>query len=307
MKVKKIEEELNRCLILFEYTGLQYFSLKSLTQSNVDSRPSILRTIYMLVLFVFVNAMAVSYILLDHSAVKGALTSKNVIMFVVKHSMNVAMVIILSVSFVQSYTSTRHIKKVYLNTKEIARLCSEFKLDIDFKQIRNDAWKRVAVMISFIFLMHGSVMLAHRNSPNSTLQLLLGILPIFFLLMIVYKFVMYVDMVNSQLRLLERLFMDVFQYQPIKILENGINVQLKHVEPSKPFNEILNKLRVVWKIYNVIFDNGSLINDSLGLTVLTLLIGLVIALTVSGYEVFVTIVGGRPVQNLPGNSILLNI
>lgn len=303
MKAIKMEEDLNSCLILFELTGLQCFSLKSLTQDNAENRPSISRTVFMLVLFVFVNALVIFYVHHDHSIIEGDLTSKNVIIYVIKQSMNVGLVALLSVSFLQSYTSTQSIKKIYLNSKEIARLCLKFKLNIDFKKIKKDAWKRIWAMLGFILVMHGSVMLAHLNCPNNILQLILGIFPMLFLLMIVFKFVFYVNIVNHQLQLLEKLFKDAMQYEPVKVIESNIDVYLTQVKSSTPIDDkTLNKLRVVWKIYNVIYDNGALINQSIGLTVLSLLMGLVIALTVSGYEIFVTVVGGRPLQNIPGKS-----
>lgn len=304
MKAIKMTEDLNSCSILFELTGLQYFSLKSLTKDNVENRPSISRTAYMLVLFVFINSLAVSYVHHDHSIIKGDLTSKNLIMFVIKHSMNVGLVAILSVNLLQSYATTKSIKKIYLNSEEIARLCLKFKLNIDFKKIKKDAWKRIWMMSGVIFVMHGSVILAHINCPNNVLQQILGILPIFFMLMIAFKFVFYVNIVNHQLQLLEKLFEDSMQNDPVKVIESNIDVYLTQVKSSKPVDDTrLNKLRVVWKIYNVIYDNATLINQSIGLTVLALLMGLVIALTVSGYEIFVMVLGGIPLQNIGGKLI----
>lgn len=292
-----MEENLNSCLILFEYTGLQYFSLKPLTKDG--KRPSVLRTAYMLVLLVGVNALAVFYILFDYSMVRGELTSRNIVMYAIKSLMIVGLVTVLSVSFVQSFVSTQSVKKIYLNSKETVQLCLEFKLNIDFKKIKRNALKKVCAMLSFIFALHGFVMLSHMNNLHNTLQLTLGIFPMLFLLVVVYKFVFYVDIVNSQLRLLETILEEIFRYQPSKINDN--DVDLKQVEPSKPVDDVtFSKLRVLWKMYNLIYDNGTLINESIGLTVLTLLIGCAIALTVSGYEIFVTIVGGRSIQNLPG-------
>lgn len=298
-----MEENLNNCLILFEYTGLQYFSLKSLTTDNAKNRPTFARTVLMLSLFVCINTLAICFIIRDHSIINGELTPKNLIMYLIKHSMNAGFVSTLSVSLIESFVTTRSIKKFYLNSKEIALLCLSFKLFIDFKKISKNYWKRILLMLSFILAMHGSVMIAHVNNTSGILQMLFGVVPVLLLMMTVYKFIFYVDVVNSQLRMLEKLFEDSFQYDPIKIIDNVADVNLTQVKPSSSIfvDNSLNKLRIVWKIYNLIYDNGNLINESIGMTALALLISLVICLTVSGYEMFVTIVGGRGLKNIPGN------
>lgn len=295
-----MEANLNSCLVLLELAGLQYFSLKSL---DIDAKkgPSIPRTVYMLFLLVCINALTIAFIVNDKLIATGDLTTQKLLTCIVQRSISVGMVLVLCTSFVQSYVTTENIMKVHLNSKEIARLSQVFKIFINFKKVKIKAWKMIWMMFGFLATVHGSLMLAHLNNSAEILQILLGCLPMVFLLVIVYKFVFYVNMVNSQLKFLNKLLCRIFQYQPIKIIDN-INYHLMHVKPLKPADDTLSKLRVIWKIYNNIYESGILINESIGLTVLVLFMGIVIALTVSGYEMYIIIAGGLPTSRIPGES-----
>lgn len=302
VKTATVVEELNDCLILFELLGQQYFSLKSLTSRNLTNRPSIYRFIYLVVVCLLVSMLMVFYIYQDHSAMNESLNAKNVLMYAVKNSMYVGVLIVVWISLIQSYVSTSEVKKIFFNVMETVQLCaSEFNVIIDPKLIRNGAWRRLSVMIIFFGIVHGGLTLLNVSSPEIVKKLTIGLLPMFFLLTIMNKYIFYIGMMNHQLEFLTILIKSVFKSepQPINIVEN-INFHLKSVKPMTSVEDPMRKFRAARKIYNIIYENGTLINESNGLTILVMLISLVIALTVSGYEVFVIIIGGLPVERAMG-------
>lgn len=303
MKLIRIEDELNGSLFFFELMGLQYFSLKSLTQDSLKNKITVYRFVYMVFLLIFVLSFVVAFVVADNFTFIESLTAKNVIMFAIKNSMNVGLVLVVCTSLIQSYVSTEYIKKIYLNTDEIARLAfCEFKVFIDFKKIKKSVWKRLAIMAVFFITLQGVIGFTNMKYLNNFYTMLIGIIPLFFFLVIVFKLVFYIDFINLHLEFLEKLIEDVPILQPIKIIDN-INLHLlsvKSVKPVKPPEDPMRKFRITRKIYNIIYENSILINDSNGLTVLMLLTSLVIALTATGYQGFVIIVGGLPIEKAAG-------
>lgn len=305
-KVKKrsMEEELNGCLTVFEAMGLQYFSLKSLTWKNLKERPSVCRTIYMILVLCVITLMTVLFILKDQALMRDSMSSKNVLMFIVQHSMNVAMIIVLFTSLLQSFFSTRSIKKIYFNMKQIAVIClQEFRIELDFERIKKETWIKYSTMLSFLTIIHVVLALNTGQSIDDVLHLAFGIVPLLFLNTVVFKFVFYVGIINNQLEFMIKLLDDIFKYRPIRIIDN-INYHLTTVKPAKTPEDPMKKLRAVWKIYNIVYDNGLLVNRSFGLTLLAMLGSLVILLTISGYQAFVIMIGELPAGRTLGKSRL---
>lgn len=127
--------------------------------------------------------------------------------------------------------------------------------------------------------------------------LIAGIIAALTVLMIVYKFVFYVEIVKHQLKLLQVLMKETFKYAPVGIIYKN-NWRTIAVKPA--VNNWLRKLQAVRKIYNMICVHGELINHSSGLTILIVLVDVIVLLTASGYQIFVIIVGGLPMDAIPG-------
>lgn len=296
-----MENELNSCLIIFEVMGLQYFSLKKLGCNDAKSYKKVQRFLYMVFLLVFMNTITTVFIANEHEIIKDEIiTAKNIMMFAVQHTMDVGFLLVMCTGIIQSFLTTQSVKKIFLNTKEILQMgMTEFKTSIDLREMKRMAWKRLAVMVIFILTIHVTLMIVHKERPEAVLQLFYGLPPVFFLGVVVYKFVFYVGMVNSQLEFVGTLLEKVFKKEPMRIIDN-ISFHLTSVKFVKPPEDPLKRLRVVWKIYNQIYESGVLVNDSLGLTILIILTSLVVTLTVSGYEIFVILIGGMSMKKLPG-------
>lgn len=297
-----MEEELNSCLVIFELIGLQYFSLKTLVKDS-NKKPSIVRTIFMVVLMVLMTILVVLFVTSeDLETDNQKVTAKNFITFAIQHSMNFGLILVILVSMVQSFMTTSKTKKLFLNVKEIAKLSyDEFNFTVNFKSIKKAALRRSYVLMTFFITVHFSTFFFRADSPEDVIPMLLGILPILYLLLIVYKFIFYVGMVNKQLNFVGKLLHETFKNPPpIKTIDNK-NMHSLYVKPAKNCEEDhFKKLLATRKIFNLVYENGLLVNDSNGFTILIVLLDLVVALTASGYEIFVIIVGGLPVEKIPG-------
>lgn len=287
-----MEKELNSSLLIFEILGLQYFSLKSLKKENVTARPSIFRFLYMLVLVTIISALMICFIMFRTIPMDQKVTAKNALTFAIQNMISVCIILVVCISFLQSFVSTPLVKRIFLNSKEIAELVyNDFRIFIDLNKMRKATWRRLSIMLVFLCTVHGSITSVHLHSMKDVLFMFVLILPILFLLMISFKFVFYVRMVNIELKLLKNILDEI--YTQLKLNQTRIFVlptALKIEEP--PSEDRLQKLIVARRIYNLIYENGLLINSSNGLTILILLMTLVVTLTASGYELFVIMVGG---------------
>lgn len=299
MKAPTMEEELNSFFVVFELMGLQNFSLKSLTAENAKTRPAIVRLIYFVILFLLNTFIMTTFFFHDEIGIQEEVTAKNVLMYAIQHSMNFGLIMVLLTGLVQSFTSTCGTKRIFLNFKEIIKqVQQEFGIVIDFSRIRKASWRRLSVMLIFYGISHVTTFLSQISSASGIVPFILGIFPIVFLLMIVYKYIFYVGMVNHQLQFLRKMLADIFKLQSSKATDISLRMnQINYVmSPDDP----MRKLRAIRTIYNLIYENGAAINDGNGLTMLTLLICLVTSLTVSGYQIFVLIVGGLPKDGAMG-------
>lgn len=296
-----MEKELNNCLKIFELMGLQYFSLKSLTKENANGKISTLRSLGGFVLLIILLGFMAFYIYSNNAKSIKIITAKNVLMFVIQNSMNFGLLLVVLTTIIQSYCTTRSVKKIFLNTKQLTdTCCQEFQICVDFRRIKKATWKKISVISIFFVTVHGISTYYQAKNLLDALPMIIGAVPIFFLLIVAYKFVFYVNMINSQLSFLNAVIKKIISEQPSNVVEN-ISFRVVPVFPEKQSNPIttLRKLRVARQIFNLIYENGNLTNNSNGLSILVLLIDLVISLMASGYEVFVIIIGDQTMERIP--------
>lgn len=293
-----MQRELNNCVFILELVGFQYFSLKRLTIKNYKDGPSVYRTLHMAVLLVLITILMVFMIWDDGNDKTEKVTAKNVITYATKNSMNFGLISVLIFTIILSFTSTRHIKQIYFNLSEISRYSQqEFDISIDFKVLRRELLSKLRRFIIFFMLLHGLAIYSRFRLFNDVIPMLFGFFPIFFLIMIVYKIVLYVCLINHQLKFIIILLDEIFSKPPI----------IYHLIYDLPINKFATSSGVSWKqllslrkIYNMIYENGVLTNNSFGITTLMLITCIVTALTATGYEAFVIIVGGLPMNRIPG-------
>lgn len=297
-KVMNMESELNAYLVMLELTGLQYFSLKTISKENFKQRPSVLRLVQMLFLLTVITSSVVIFIISDHSHYAARLSAKNVMMYAIQHSMNINLVLVAGSCLVQSFVSTRSTKKIFLNLREISELCfRDFKVPFDFVALKRASWKRFFFMIIGFSIMHGALALNYSKQPDVMLQIAFGTLPMLFLNFVSMKFIFYVNLVNFELNLLGHLMKNIFKPKTLRVYDL---ISVKTLISVDPHNVKLRKLQTARKIYNLIYETGNLVNDSNGLTVLIFLTSFVIALTASGYEIFVIIIGDLETEKIAG-------
>lgn len=300
-----MEKELCDFLIVFEVVGLQYFSLRSLRDDEHGKRPSRYRLAHLVFMTIFVNSQIIGLILTD-GFWSGDLNVKGVLNFMIDHSMNVGYVMATFISLFQSYWSTENIKKVFFNNNKMVQIYrQEFDITTNLKKVRDNAVKKSVYLISFFAAIQAANIFANLKLNSSFLHMAFGMIPGIFLTLSVLKVLFYVSLVNHQLEFLKKTAERIIKREEVKTVEfvnrHVINVMPK---PNMLKRDSMKKLQAAWKVYSMINENSEIINASLGWTVLTFLISLTIGLTVSSYKVFVILVGGLSLENLPGTLCL---
>ena len=306
VKMENARIHLSHCALFFQFFGLQYFSVSSLTSENKKENPSLAYKIYFFIIFFVIVAQTLLFISNASSDdVQMVLNTKTILNYVVQHSMYMFLVIIICVSIISSYLSTTFIKTLYLNCMLISKICNEdFNYTLDYRKSRRNIFKYLLICI-IIFV--ASELLLHLfdwffDKPRSFTKSCLTFFPMIFLNFIAFKFIFYVNLVNYQLEPLYFLIGDIFK-PPLTIAQN-FNYYVKPIKLNKSL-KLSQKIRSLRKIYNIISKNAEIINRSMGVPVLTLIALMVIAITASGYRIFLVAVGKFPIEKIGGEDDLI--
>jgi hypothetical protein len=134
-------------------------------------------------------------------------------------------------------------------------------------------------MMILVFGTHGFA-LTQITVSRRTIQCAVSAVPIFINFLIIYKLTFYIELINEQLESFKELFGKLFEDVPIHIIRVG-------QRPAKPIDYPTKRLRALRSIYNSIFLNARLINESNGITTASLTVQLIIATVTTGHEWFI--------------------
>lgn len=299
---------LSQIATIFQVLGNQYFSVETLTKDNLRSHPTLGYKISFFIVFVFLTGLTSIFVWLFISENPEAkLEAKNFVTLAIMHSMLIGLILIICVSLVQSFFATRLTKKIFLNAFKIDELCRrDFGYQIDHRAFRNKLFKHYSAIVSFV-LISSTILNLYESffiRPNSFLHIIIGTLPILFLLTPAVKFGFNVELVNLHLetvhKLLQKSLVKPQRFKAI-VCVFGRAPQSKAVKEIYAYS-VEGKLRTIKNIYNVTAKNAEIVNKSLGLTILTITSVMVIVLTTAGYNIFLSVLGKAPIEKLPSKN-----
>lgn len=297
--MEKARKYLSHCATFFQIFGHQFFSVKYLTDANQKEYPSLSYTIYFFIMFFVMTCQML--IIASIEAFKDdheRLSAKTAVNYFVQHSMYLGLIAIICVSLISSFAMTPLLKKFYLNCLMITEMSlRDFNHLVDYKEVRRNAIKYF-VFITLYFTATENFFYLYENyfnEPRSFARTCLGIIPLMFLNSTAFKFIFFVKIVNYHLETVNRLVQCIFK-PPLTIAEN-LEVYVKPTNSNKSLM-LSEKIKRIRRIYNVINENAEIINRSMGVTVLTVTSVMVIAITASGYKIFLTAVGKLPTEKV---------
>lgn len=300
-RTPQISDEINTRI--FELFGLQYFSVKTVLNEGVPRRLPYLRGIYMLFLLLLYSGALSIYLISTQNELNLHVTAKTILTYAIQHSMKIGMFLVILVSLLQSFLSTNKMAQIYDNVRKIVVIVAEdYKINCDFKKIKRKLTRDAILLVVFFAITQISLLVLTSQTMQESIYQMCYLIVIFLLLLIAFKFVFYVQIVNNHLKELNKLLEGIFNIQPARTIED-FNVNLIPVKVSKITDDIFKKFLSAKKIYNILYENGSLLNESMGITMLIVLIILVISLTASGYQIFVILVAGTEKDKIIGKAV----
>lgn len=291
---------LHACLTPYEIYGLQYFSLKESLDKNFKDLTPFSRKIYFTILFT-VSLMLGGGVIVLSSVLSEKVSKKNVLTLLYSEFINYTAFVALWVGLAESFASTTQIKKLFANSKSIIESCyHDLNVTMSFSNVRKSAWKRLLAM-GVIFLLAQSTFTLRNKEVDEGLIVDIAVVVTFvtFFLVVINKFVFYVCFINFQLEFVN------------KILQNELACHLKQLNikvycldtkshKMKVENKIITKLQAIWRIYDKIQENASLVNKSLGISMFLTLMNLIMGMAYYGFA-FCAAAMGDTSEDLIGN------
>lgn len=290
------ENEFSLILKIFEVFGLQNFGSD---QINVREKPSKYRFIYMIIRMMIMVTLMIFYILRLQSKHNNDY-SKNDLMIFIQRTMNIGMILSVILSIFQSYFATNELKKFYINSRKILCILNkDLNIDLNFNEIRRKIYIRLFFMCA---IFTGFYSISGDFYEYFELTFILSYIPILFFIMTIFHYVFFVDITYHFL-------LAITKHMQLMSIENRVieimTVDYNKIIPVKPVNnsdEKLRSLKLCRAIYNLIYESCSYINDSFGITILIMLMNIVIALTVSGYKIFIMVVENKEFHQFLGKN-----
>lgn len=271
---------LHGCLVPYEVYGLQYFSLKASLKCNFKDSTSISRKIYFALLFIASLVFGGGVIVLS-SIYSGKVSTKNVLTRIYSESINYTAFAALWIDLLQSFDSTKYLKKLFKNSKAIVESCyHELNVTMSFSRLRKSSWQRFLVMGTVFLIMQSTFMFRNKDLDDDYIvDLVIVVTFVTFFLMLTNKFLFYVCLINFQLEFVHKMLQSVTKnyFGPVNVKEFNL------YQKSHKDCELLAKLHAIWRIYDKARENGTLVNKSLGISMFLTLMNIIMGIAYCGF------------------------
>lgn len=285
-----IRRELHGPLIVLECVGLQFFSLNRLEQCEELRKPSTFRVVYMLVMIAFLVLITFTMTQTNYFTFGQSVDAKSALEFLILNSIGVGLLLVVLISLIVSFRSTKRVKQFFINSESVAELMRrEFEVTFNFEKIKRSAY-RTSIFLTIAFLLiHITAAVFQYDSPSHMAAWGSGLIVVLFLFVTVYKFTFYVEAINAQLEELKHLLDAFFANDSVDTFEFQY-VNMKHLKSLGSLESTTKKFRKLRDIYSLIHENSIIVNESNGLPMLILLSSMVVTLTYTGYLMFIYLV-----------------
>lgn len=266
---------------VFQILCLQCFSLKSVNEKTKGKYPSIYYTVYI----IFILAGSTVFAFMGYKNFSSTSKADNYLNLVIKF-LNFANYFG-SIFFCLIFTFVKNLKLLrffQLSTK-IANLCStEFNHDINFKKLR----KPLAVPLILYSLLF--IVLFFRLAKFSVssgifvdvVEPVCWLIIVVFIFAIVFRFYFYVCIVNFHLEVLRVLITENFSSESEQTVFDRKTMQIMRVYSNMHLKR--GKIVVLRKIYMMIKEMASCVNETMGFAILLRLLMIISNMIRFGYD-----------------------
>lgn len=292
---------LNDCSTIFQFLGHFFFAVKNLSLRNRDYWPSLGHTFYLIFLMIFLSSSVLAFSIVEKSEdyVKD-LSSKTMLNLLLADVSLFGLLLELGVGLIQSYCATPLIKKFCLNSLKITEKCEKgFQYVINFKANRDRLVKHTIILVTFFGgtnIIKYSISKWHLNESNTELRYLAITCPMIVLMTLVMKFTFFVNLINTQLETLNKIILKTFpKVSSTSIVKGALVMPVKDVF----YSDTTSRLQTITEIYFLIVENSELVNQSMGITLITLTSVHAVIMIAGTYRILMSALG-RNSENVGG-------
>jgi 7tm Chemosensory receptor len=286
METFESEKQLHSTFRFFEFVGLQYFSLKKLTDKNVSEKPSKLRALQM---FLSIFLLILTWCLLEEFSAESndfeKVMRENIMNLAIEILQDVLVFLSILTTFGHAYTTTTKMKSLFMNLREISRQFLTMNVVLNFDRVKQSVWKIFSVMTLGLIVQYS--FLAYfdpRNTPRSFLSFYYNFVSI----LSVMKFVLFVAIINLLLR---ELLHVLSSFNQIELINESSCFELSTKRSLEKRTRLIKQLKAARKVYTNIQENVSLVISINGRTVFLFIVLMITTIIWSAYICFLMIKG----------------
>jgi 7tm Chemosensory receptor len=302
--------ELHGPLLILELTGLQFFSLKGLRSDDDKRNPTTLRVVYLFVVAVSLGLINYALKTTNYYTIDEKLTSKNALRITFLNILSYSLLVFALASLVLSFVTTKNVQEFFINSDKISDIIDQkFNSTFDFVTAKHEAFKKLIVMLIAFIALHATAGAFQIDSTPNMIAWAIGMPVVMFFFIVLYKFTVYVGIINAQLVKVKDLIEKLFKCEPLRI-QNAFEMEyqnMKQFKHSEAHETSTMKLRAIRDVYSMVSSNAEIVNMSNGLSILILILILVAILTDTGYEMFTLLVVNSAAEDVAREHFVLKL
>lgn len=210
-------------------------------------------------------------------------------------------IILLAICMLNSIFLREKLKQILRNCKQIAELLSVLNQSADYSSFENEFKKTMVKLFSGFIASNTAVLIFiyQYNQTNLFLTAVFSVYPYFFLTTVFSYWTLLLRLIRENLRFVKNGLAHLHQkHTQYRINPAPYINELRIRRNQETFNFIV-KLK---RMYGIIYDSTSLVNELIGIPICVFLINVVISNITSGYKVILSFQGVVPVQHIAGKT-----
>lgn len=281
---------LNNSTKLFQFCGLQCFSLNSLNEQKSRKYPPSNRVIILILSFTIIGISYGSFFYTtDATRTELESAAKNNLIDITRLALEILQLLAFALSLTLSFFKNRHFVIFFKDAKEISNIfSSDLNYKISYSKLKKHLWLILVISLSpLLSFFTFNLFKYFQNSSDDNIQpqRLVYFLPLIFHRLLFARFYYFVAILNHHL---EALVVVVSRKIPIDAVRRDfVEIPTLKDFERKNFREI----RAFTRVYLLIKEMARQVNDSMGFILLVLILMFVIESTRFGYQTFMYIFG----------------
>lgn len=298
-----MEKSLSRITLIFQLTGIQYFFISSesiaTTSKTHQSMTRKLKLLFVanivIVIGEFCAILFAIYVENGQHRQQNNVVAGQIVQFT---SYNLKVLVLLTTIFNSLFLRGKA-KQIFQNSKNISEIVSTLNRSVDYTSFENEFKKTFAkLLLSFMVSTMATLIFIYQyNQTNVLLWGILAAYPYFFLMITFTYWTLLVRLIRENLRSIKDCVVQL--HKNVKLFRRSSEAY-NHGSRMRRNHETYNYIVKLKRIYGIIYETTSLVNEFIAAPISLFIIVVVIANVSSGYKVFLSFKQDVPVERVAG-------